>query len=132
MKERKVERKWCFWLFGWGWKRWEILVGPTSFLSSPSKTQSLQIGEKIRVKVGQKYLDKIAHIFFLLLLFLFFGQPQPGVINVACLLFFFFLFFFSFFSFGFHSFTGRWFFFFFNFFFINMMMCISAWTRDSP
>ena len=24
------------------------------------------------------------------------------------------------------------FFFFFNFFFINMMMCISAWTRDSP
>ena len=94
MKERKVKRKWCFWLFGWGWKRGEILVGPTSFFSSPSKIQSLQIGEKMRVKVEQKYLDKIAHIFFLLLLFLFFGQPQPGVINVACLLFFFFLFFF--------------------------------------
>ena len=93
MKERKVERKWCFWLFGWGWKRGEILVGPTNFLSSPSKTQSLQIGEKMRVKVGQKYLDKIAYIFFLLLLFFFFGQPQPGVINVACLLFFFFPFF---------------------------------------
>ena len=74
MKERKVERKWCFWLFGWGWKRGEILVGPTSFLSSPSKTQSLQIGEKMRVKVGQKYLDKIAHIFFLLLLFFFLGN----------------------------------------------------------
>ena len=127
MKERKVERKWCFWLFGWGWKRGEILVGPTSFLSSPSKIQSLQIGEKMRVKVGQKYLDKIAHIFFLLLLFFFFGQPQPGVINVACLLFFFFLFFF-----WVSQFHWTLIFFFFNFFFINMMMCISAWTRDSP
>ena len=76
--------------------------GTHQFFLLPSKIQSLQIGEKMRVKVEQKYLDKIAHIFFLLLLFLFFGQPQPGVINVACLLFFF-----SFFSFGFHSFTGR-------------------------
>ena len=30
----------------------ERLVGPTSFLSSPSKTQSLQIGEKMGVKSG--------------------------------------------------------------------------------
>ena len=26
------DRQWCFWLFGWGWKRGEILVGFTSFL----------------------------------------------------------------------------------------------------
>ena len=44
----------------------------------------------MRVKVVQKYLDKIAHIFFLLLLF-FFWQPQPSIINVACLPFFFLL-----------------------------------------
>ena len=30
----------------------ERLVGPTSFLSSPSNTQSLQIGEKMGVKSG--------------------------------------------------------------------------------
>ena len=38
----------------------------------PSKTQSFEIGKKRRVKSGQKYLDKIAHI-FILLFFRFLG-----------------------------------------------------------
>ena len=55
-------------------------------------TQSLQIGLKMGVKSGQKYLDKIAHIFFLL----FFFYLNLAV-NVACLPFVFFPFFFFFF-----------------------------------
>ena len=43
----------------------------TSFLSSPSKTQSLQIGEKMKVKSGQN----CPHFLFT---FFFFGQLQPG------------------------------------------------------
>ena len=86
------ERKWCFWLFGWKWKRGEILMGSTSFLPFPSKTQSLQIGEKIEVKSWLKYLDKITHIFFLL--FFFFWQLQSGrnkcgLPTICCFLFFF-------------------------------------------
>ena len=46
----------------------EILVGPTSFLSYPAKTQSSQIGENIGEKGVQKYLDKIAYISFLIFL----------------------------------------------------------------
>ena len=49
-------------------------------------TQSLQIGLKMGVKSGQKYLDKIAHIFFLL----FFFYLNLAV-NMACLPFVFFL-----------------------------------------
>ena len=102
--------------------------GTHQFSLLPSKTQSLQIGEKMRVKVGQKYLDKIAHIFFLLLLFFFFWATSTWRNKCGLPT----IFFFSFFSFGFHSFTGRWFFFLIFFLYINMMMCISAWTRDSP
>lgn len=43
------------WLRG---KRGWILVGFKSFLLEPTKTQSHQIGEKMREKRGQKYLDK--------------------------------------------------------------------------
>ena len=86
------DRKCCFWSFGWGWKRGEILVGSTSFLSFPSKTQSLQIGEKIEVKSWQKYLDKIAHIFFLLFFFwqLQSGRNKCGLPTICCIFFFFF------------------------------------------
>ena len=112
------ERKWCFWLFGWGWKRGEILVGSTSFLSFPSKTQSLQIGEKIEVKSWQKYLDKIAHIFFLLFFFwqLQSGRNKCGLPTICCF-FFFFL-----------GFTGRWVF----LFYLNMMMCMNPWFTIVP
>ena len=71
---------------------------------------------------GQNY----PHFLFIITIF-FFRQPQPGVINVACLLFFFF----PFFLLGFTV-SLDVDFFFLIFFFINMMMCISAWTRDSP
>ena len=110
MNEIKVEKKWYFWLFSQGWKIWEILVGSTSFLSFPSKTQYLQIGEKMGMKSGQKYLDKIAHIFFLLF---FFGYLNLTV-NVACLPFFFLFFFWGL--------NG----FFFFFFIKKMMMCKSV------
>ena len=63
MNERKVGKNGVCVLFGWGWKRWEILVEPTSFLSYLTKTQFPQIGEKI----GENFLDQIAHISFFLL-----------------------------------------------------------------
>ena len=63
MNERKVGKNGVCVLFGWGWKRWEILVEPTSFLSYLTKTQFPQIGEKI----GENFLDQIVHISFFLL-----------------------------------------------------------------
>ena len=98
------------------------MVRPTSFLSSPFKKQSLQIGEKIWVKNGKKNLDKIAPTFFLcfwlLLFFLFLFFFWFLLCNVGFFLFFFSLvfpgggfFFFSFF-----------FFFFFNYFFKKTLL----------
>ena len=108
MKERKVGRKWCLWLFGWGWKRGEILVGPTSFLSYPTKTFSSQIGDTIGEKSVQKYLDKIAYISFLIFwltghkyvvcLFFFLDELAWYTYTIHCPPFFWLSFFFSFFT----------------------------------
>ena len=59
-------------------KRGKILAGSTSFLSFPSKTQSLQIGQKIKVKSGKKKFGQNW------LHFLFFGYLNLTV-NVAYL-----------------------------------------------
>ena len=147
MKDRKVERKWIIGClvegrigdqlelmerflvgptlidgesFG-GTNFWwdQLELGPINFISSPSKRQSPLILEKMRVKIGQKYLDKIVHISFYYYYFFVWAtltwRNKCGLSTI-----FFFLFFLL-------GFTGRWF-----FFFINMMMCISAWTHDSP
>ena len=58
MEDEKYSEKWHFLLFGWKGEGERKVVEPTSFLSSPFKIQSLQIGEKIEVKSGKKYLDK--------------------------------------------------------------------------
>ena len=116
MKERKVERKWYFWLFGWGWKRWEILVGSTSFLSSPFKIQSLQIGVKIGVKYGKNIWTKLSLPLLTFLAF-FFLLTFPFCANAG---FFSFFFFFCYFFFFFLSLVllGRGGFFFFSFSFL--------------
>ena len=101
--ENEWEKKWCFWLFGWGWKRGKILAGFTSFLSSPLKHNISKFKRNKSEKWKKKKdLDKIFHIFF-------FGYLNPAV-NVAylptqkqlpafflvgCLPLFFFFFFFN-------------------------------------
>ena len=90
--------------------------GTHQFSLLPSKTQSLQIGEKMGVKVGQNCPQFSFYYYF------FFWQ----LINVAGLIYFFSFFFFFLVS-QFH-----WTLIFFFFFSFNMMMCISAWICDSP
>ena len=126
MKERKVERKWFFGCLVEGGKEERFWWDPPIFSPPPPKHNLSKLERKWEWNLDKNIWTKLPTFSFYYYYFLFW-QPQPGVINVACLLFFFF----SFFSFGFHSFIGRWFFF-KIFFFINMMMCISAWTRDSP
>ena len=46
-------------VFGWEGEGEEILVGPMSFLLGPTKTQSPQIGEKMREKIVQIFLTKM-------------------------------------------------------------------------
>ena len=119
---RKVKRKWRFWLFGWEWKKWEILVGSTSFLSFPFKILSLQIREKIGVKSGKNIWTKMSPLLLTFLassLFFSFLLTFPFSGNAG------FLFLFLFFSFIFLWFcqdvSGGFFssFFFFLFFFLR-------------
>ena len=95
-EEEKSEEKMMFLVVWSMMEKMKDSDGTHQFSLLPSKTQSLQIEEKIGVKVGQN----CPHFLFIITIF-FFWQPHPGVINVACLPFFL-----SFFSFGFHSFTG--------------------------
>ena len=92
---RKVKRKWRFWLFGWEWKKWEILVGSTSFLSFPFKIQSLQIREKIGVKSGKNIWTKMSPLLLTFLasslFFPFFWLFLSPVTLAFCFCFCFFL-----------------------------------------
>ena len=90
-------------MFGWEEEGERKVVGPTSFLSFPFKIQSLQIGEKIRVKSGKNIWTKL---------------PPPLLTFLAP---FFFLF--SFFFWLFLCNAGFWFFVFVFFFF----SCFFLW-----
>ena len=72
--ENEWEKKWCFWLFGWGWKRGKILAGFTSFLSSPLKHNISKFkrnkSEKWEKKKKKRFGQNFPHFFFWL--------PQPS------------------------------------------------------
>ena len=76
-------------VFGWEGEGERKVVGPTSFLSSPFKIQSLQIGVKSEKNIWTKLPPPLINVFFFYLLFL----CNSGLLF---LFFFFFSFDFSF------------------------------------
>ena len=66
---------------------------PPVFSPPPPKHNLSKLERKWEWKLDKNIWTKLPTFFFYYYYFFFFGQPQPGVINVACLLFFFFPFF---------------------------------------
>ena len=112
-RKRKIGWKMEFftiWLRGGGGEK---SGGPTNFLSSPFKIQSLQIGVKSRKNIWTKLPPPLINVYDFFFFFFYFS-----FVTLACSFFFFF----SFFSFDF-SFVMLAFWFCFLFFFSLVLSC---------
>ena len=90
----KEGEKWYFLLFCWEGERKRKVVGPTNFLSSLFKIQSLQIGNKIRIKSEKNIWTKLppTSLVRFCLFFFFFVDFSFVNCNVGLLFLFFFFF----------------------------------------